>query len=165
MRKMRALLKPIWLSWPAEFTLGPGASADPGAGHPGDEGLREWQCALTVIYRLLTRSPHSHLPAKHSTINPQSHLPQRGRGIAYEKSNTGGQKFDSVVAPSGFAGFENCRSKPVPIRKFLGQLRPSIRNPICDSPALVRVGEPLARQRKGEPGGGSARNVAQHLTG
>src|SRR5258706_7284060 len=75
MRKMRALLKPIWLSWPAEVTLGPRASADPGAGHPGDEGVRERQCALTVIYRLLTRSPHSHLPAKHSTINPQSHLP------------------------------------------------------------------------------------------
>src|SRR5258706_11466176 len=78
MRKMRALLKPIWLSWPAEVTLGPRASADPGAGHPGDEGVRERQCALTVIYRLLTRSPHSHLPAKHSTINPQSHLPLVG---------------------------------------------------------------------------------------
>src|SRR6266446_9890305 len=82
----------------------------------------------------------------------KSHLPQCGRGIAYEKSNTGGQKFDSVVAPSGFAGFENCRSKPVPIRKFLGQLRPSVRNPICDSPALVgrvRVGgrENYARKK------------------
>src|SRR6266446_8804799 len=31
-------------------------------------------------------------------------------------------------------------------------------------PPCGEVGEPLARQRKGEPGGGSARNVAQHLT-
>src|SRR6266446_9004196 len=99
---------------PPEFTLGPRASADPGVG----------RVRVGAFFR--------HAPPLHTAL---TFPPPCGRGIAYEKSNTGGQKFDSVVAPSGFAGFENCRSKPVPIRKFLGQLRPSIRNPICDSPA------------------------------
>src|SRR6266436_4482639 len=91
------LTHPPKLSWPAEFTLGPRASADPGAGHPGDEGLREWQCALTVIYRLLTRSPHSHLPAKHSTINPQSHLPNEGRSERGTRSGWGESRSSAAT--------------------------------------------------------------------
>ena len=62
-------------------------------------------------------------------------LSHKGRGIAYERSNTARDNPDSIVASRSFAGFEDCSSDSSPIRTFLGFTRPSIRDSICDSPA------------------------------